>query len=319
MKSSPSKPSNLNRPSFRALVAFEAAARKRSFNEAARELRLTPSAISHQIIGLETFLGIELFARVGRGLELTKRGTRYLIKIKEAIALLDEATLEILRTDASDVVTIFTGPSFASKWLLHQLPEFIKLHPGIEVGVDSGSTRSGINWNVTDLAVLYLNVAGNEQNSTTLLDDVVQPMCSPNVLHAQPIGSPEDLLTHVLIHTSNNALSWKDWFLAQGVQSYGKHEKIHIHPSHVAIDAASNEFGIILESSALVREEIASGKLVTPLPDTAMQGPAWKLAWAPGQAMRPSVAIFRDWLLEVACRPSTSAQKRKPARRKSKA
>lgn len=290
-------PTGSTRPPLRALAAFEAAARLGSFNVAAKELHLTPSAISHQILALEGLLGIELFARVGRGVELTMLGTRYFENIQHILSALDEATREIVNFGASEVVTIHTPPSLASKWLLPLLPTFMRANPHIEVRVSAETGRAGFSWNTFDLAILYRQAHAIEDNAAPFLEELIQPMCSPNILHDQPIKSPLDILQHVLIHTNYNAVTWKDWFIAQSVPGYGQHRRVQIDPSHVAIEAAAKEFGIVLESDVLAKGEISSGRLVTPLSDYAISRSSYVLTWSPDKALRESAALFRDWLL----------------------
>ena len=101
-------------PPLKSLIAFEAAARLGSFGAAADELSLTPSAISHQIRGLEDTLGISLFHRVGRVVELTDVGRRYAESVTEGINVIAAGTRSIERSGKSDILTIHTVPSFGT-------------------------------------------------------------------------------------------------------------------------------------------------------------------------------------------------------------
>jgi LysR family glycine cleavage system transcriptional activator len=288
------------RPPLRALATFEAAARLGSFNAAAHELRLTPSAISHQIMSLERLLGIELFARVGRGVELTTLGTRYFEKIQRILLALDETTREIVSVGALDVVTIHTPPSLASKWLLPLLPGFMRAHPQVEVRVSAETGRAGFGWDTIDLAILYRQPHDGESHAIPLLEELVQPMCSPATLKTRPIKAPADVLDHVLIHSNYNAITWRDWFGTQGLSGYGQHQRIQIDPSHVAIEAAVKDFGVVLESDVLAGEEIASGRLVAPLAAHAIRRTSYVLTWSPDRLLSPSARVFRDWLVATA-------------------
>jgi len=285
---------------LRALVPFEAAARLGSFHAAARELRLTPSAISHQVIGLEQSLGAVLFTRVGRGLVLTARGAQYARKVQHALAMFEDATRELLRTEEPDVVAIRTPPSLASRWLLPLLPGFRAAHPGIEVRLTAAPSRAGVRWDTTDLAVLY-TAAGSatDSHSIPLLEETIQPMCSPSALRARPIHHDADLRRHVLIHTDDNAVTWQDWFTVRNV-GHAAHERLQIDPSHVAIEAAARGLGVVLESDVLARDELAAGRLVTPLPDQPVRRRSYQLAWEPGRPLGRGAAVLRDWLVAAA-------------------
>jgi LysR family glycine cleavage system transcriptional activator len=291
---------------LRALVPFEAAARLGSFHAAARELRLTPSAISHQLIGLEQSLGVALFTRVGRGIALTVRGARYATQIRRALAMLEAATLELCRDGSPDVVTIRTPPSLASKWLLPLLPGFRAAHPGIEVRLNAAPSRAGLSWATTDLAILYTAAAAH---TVPLLEETIHPMCSPTALRGRPIHHDADLRRHVLIHTDDNAVTWQDWFAGRNLVDWGNHQRIQIDPSHVAIEAAARGLGVVLESDVLARDELASGRLVAPLLDRPVRRMSYSLAWEPGRSLGPSAALLRDWLVAAApgCTPAPAA------------
>lgn len=215
-------------PSLRVLVTFEAAARLRSFNAAARELHLTPSAISHQIAAAEDILGVELFARIGRGVELTPIGRRYYQRVEGILAAIEEAGREIANASATEVVTIHTPPSIASKWLLPLLPDVIKDLPGIEVRLNAETGRAGFSWEVVDLAIVYTDAPRVDGSAEPFLDERIQPLCSPQLLRDRPIRAPADVLNHTLIHTNYNLFTWKQWFGAVGLSGYGRHLGIQI-------------------------------------------------------------------------------------------
>jgi LysR family transcriptional regulator, glycine cleavage system transcriptional activator len=285
------------RPPLRALAAFEAAARLGSFNAAAGELRLTPSAVSHQIVGLERLLGVELFARVGRGVELTPLGGRYFESMQRILLALDETTREVVSLGALDVVTIHTPPSLASKWLLPLLRDFMHSHPHVEVRVSAETGRAGFSWETVDLAILYREPRDGESHVTPLLEESIQPMCSPTTLRRRPIEHLADVLHHPLIHSNHNAITWRDWFGAQGLSRYRQHQRIQIDPSHVAIEAAVKDFGVVLESDVLARQELSSGQLITPLSQYAIRRMSYALTWSPDRKLSQSASVFRDWLV----------------------
>ena len=117
-------------PSLNGLRAFEAAARHLSFTNAATELNVTQTAISHQIRRLEEELGVRLFVRQNRALALTPQATEYLPGVRAAFNDLRFATDRLLRKDNENVLTVSTLASLAAKWLLPRLPAFQEAHPG---------------------------------------------------------------------------------------------------------------------------------------------------------------------------------------------
>lgn len=285
------------RPPLRALAAFEAAARLSSFAAAASELNLTPSAISHQILALEKQVGLELFARVGRGIELTRAGQRYFDKVQRILTDLDDATLDLINTGASEVVTVVTPPSLASKWLLPLLSDFIRSHPHIEVRVRAETGRETLNLDGSTLAIIYRAPIEGERHAVPLLEELIQPLCSPNILKKCAVYSPKDLFQHVLINTNFNAIGWADWLSIQRVRNSGKYQKIQIDPSYVAIEAAVKEFGIVLEGDVLAGDEISSGTLVAPLSAYAVKRTSYVLAWSPDHRASDATLLLKEWLV----------------------
>ena len=107
-------------PPLSALQAFEAIARRRSFSLAAQEMHLTPSAVSHQLAKLEGLLGVRLFERSARGVELTPAGHNYLQREANALGAINTAT-EDLRHGVQDTLYLHSSPSFASLWLMPRI------------------------------------------------------------------------------------------------------------------------------------------------------------------------------------------------------
>src|ERR1700744_996474 len=126
-------------PSLNGLRAFEAAARHLSFTNAAAELNVTQTAISHQIRRLEQELGIRLFVRQNRALSLTAEAKDYLPVIRSAFNDLRLATDRLLRKDNEHVLTVSTLASLAAKWLLPRLSSFQEEHPGGDVRVNTST------------------------------------------------------------------------------------------------------------------------------------------------------------------------------------
>ncbi len=127
-------------PSLNGLRAFEAAARHLSFTQAASELNVTQTAISHQIKRLEEELGVRLFIRQNRSLTLTLQAQEYLPGIRAAFNDLRLATDRLLRKDDDHVLTVSTLASLAAKWLLPRLTAFQEAHPGIDVRITTSTS-----------------------------------------------------------------------------------------------------------------------------------------------------------------------------------
>ena len=120
-------------PPLNALRAFEAAARHLSFKDAGEELSVTPTAISHQIRGLEEYLGFYLFRRLTRALELTREGRAMLPKVREGLECFAAAIENTRQHDAGGRLLVTSPPAFANRWLIRHLPAFTAAHPEIQL------------------------------------------------------------------------------------------------------------------------------------------------------------------------------------------
>ncbi len=283
---------------LRALAAFEAAARLGSFRAAAAELALTPSAVSHQIRQLEARLGLRLFDRVGRGARLSRDGEEAWPAVRDAFQALRQAAERLerhgTRARPADIVRIHTPPSFARCWMLPRLPHFLAAHPAIDIRVDAGPDRD-LDWAAVDLAIVYGEAEHWSGRAEPLLDEAIQPLCAPGLAGAAAVRAPADLLALPLIRSDGNRLSWEDWFRRQGVAAVGI-RAIRLDPSHVAIEAAVKGLGMVLESDLLTADEVAAGRLVAPLPGSAIRATGYWLAAPPGARRRAGVETVRDWL-----------------------
>src|SRR5215469_5788038 len=190
-------------PSLNGLRAFEAAARHLSFTRAASELNVTQTAISHQIKRLEEELGVRLFVRQNRALELTSEARDYLPGIRAAFNDLRLATDRLLQKGNDNVLTVSTIASFAAKWLLPRLGTFQEANPGIDVHITTSSSLVDFTRDNVDAAIRYGRGQWPGVRSAWLMADEMFPVCSPQLLKGKrPLRQPEDIGHHTLLHTS---------------------------------------------------------------------------------------------------------------------
>jgi LysR family glycine cleavage system transcriptional activator len=309
-------------PPLNALKAFEAAARHLSVKKAAVELNVTPAAVSHQIRMLEDYLGIQLFHRYNRALELTDAARASLPKLREGFDCLVQA-VERLRTHISGgVMTVSAAPSFAARWLMPRLHRFIAAHHDIDVRVSARMRRVSVDgkgdvaeratveaWlEDSDLAILYGrgNYPGLRVNK--LLDLTVTPICSPRLLEGEhPLRDPSALKHHMLLHDDtgdlyDNESFWDIWLKAAAVEGVDAGRGPHFSHAVLAFEAAIDAVGVLATMPVLAAEDIAAGRLITPFDLRVKLDSAYYLVCEENAATRPAVALFRDWLLEEANR-----------------
>ncbi|MCC6210310.1 MAG: transcriptional regulator GcvA [Burkholderiales bacterium] len=308
-------------PPLNALRAFETAARHLSFVMAARELHVTPAAISHQVKGLEEFLGQRLFRRLKRGLELTRAGQVLLPRLSDGFSRLGGAIEELRSLGQEGLLSVSAAPSFATRWLAPRLHRFVGAHPHLDVRIhastgliDPGGDESipgdaaiGSLVEDADIAVRFGTGDYPGFRVDKLLSVEVTPMCSPRLLQAGPaLRQPADLGEHVLIHDNvrndDGRPLWDAWFEAAGLSGIDTSRGLHFNHALLALEAAADGMGVTMGMSALGGSDLASGRLVAPLALSLPLRFAYWIVSEPGAAGRADVVAFRDWLLAEATR-----------------
>ncbi len=289
----------MNLPPLDALRVFEAAARRGSFNAAAAELNLTPSAVSHRIRTLEDVLQVRLFDRAHRRVELTPEGARYAGSVADALAILRSATrrLSAGRTDGPLAMTL--SPAFALRWLLPRLARFQQRHPEIDLRFVSTSDLHDFRSGDLDLAVRYGrgDWPGLEAEWLMALDATA--VCTPEVAaDGPPLNAPADVAHRVRIHVENRPDDWRMWLLAAGVEGVDPAAGPVFESVPVALEAALNHVGMVIADRQILDRDLAEGRLVEPfdvhMPSTA----GYYLVHPPGGGEDRRIRAFRDWLRE---------------------
>ena len=286
-------------PSLNGLRAFEAAARHLSFTQAAAELNVTQTAISHQIKRLEQELGIRLFVRQNRALTLTPQAKDYLPGIRAAFNDLRLATDRLLRKDDDHVLTVSTLASLAAKWLLPRLAAFQEAHAGIDVRITTSTSLIDFQRDNVDAAIRYGRGQWPEVRADWLMADEMFPVCSPALLNgSKPLKCPEDLRDHVLLHTSNaNSDDWRLWLTAAGLPTnLSRQPDVTFDLIFMTVQAAIDGIGVAMGRTAYVEDDIAKGRLVVPFRIALPTDAGFYLVTPAARTDPPKLSAFRQWL-----------------------
>jgi len=284
-------------PSLKALLAFEAAARRQSFAAAAEELKVTPSLISHQVRGLEDALGIRLFHRIHRKVVLTDAGSRYAGEVGEAFGALERATRAVARGGRADILSIHAVPSFATQWLMPRLARFGSQNLDIDVRVSASVELVDLAAGAVDVDIRYGRTypeAGVRVQPFP--PETIVPLCAPRLQTEAGLAAPKDLRRVPIIHSEVNLLSWRDWLALAGVDGVDLSRGLRFDRSFMSINAAVDGLGVCLESRLLVQQELDSGKLVIPFMAQGPQLHCHSLLYLGSRASLSKIRRFRDWL-----------------------
>lgn len=292
-------------PPLHAVHAFEAAARHLSFQHAAAELHVTPSAVSHQVRSLEEFLGVRLFNRRARRVSLTTAGQAYLQAIRAALDQIKAATDRIAAGRDRGPLTMNVSPSFAAGWLVPRLSRFQVAHPSIEVRLNLvRSTERLVDFarSEVDLAIRHGEIDSPGLRKHRLIAEELVLVCSPALLAGpKPLKHLADLRYFTLLHVLPRLDQWQLWLNAAGVTGVNAERGPKFHNTPLTVEAAIAGMGVALADRRLVAKDLQSGRLVTPF-DIALPGEsAYYLIYPEDRADNPKIVAFRDWVLtEVA-------------------
>jgi LysR family glycine cleavage system transcriptional activator len=290
-------------PPLIAVRYFEAAARHLSFTKAAQELHVTHSAISHQIKALEEWLGTPLFRRLNRSIVLTEAGQAYVRPVREALEKLGDASRALKSREQTGTLTVSVMPSFAAKFLVPRLGGFRRAHPDIDVRISAAERLVDFSREDVDVGLRYGRGNWPGLRIDRLMRENLFPVCSPKLRRGPvPLKAPADLLNHTLMHDSDWPESmWVRWLAAAGVKADNLKPALSFNYSSLMIQAAIDGLGVALAQEALVRDDLATGRLIRPFDIDMPSDYAYYVVSPEATAERPKVAAFRTWLLTEAC------------------
>jgi LysR family glycine cleavage system transcriptional activator len=291
------------------LRAFEAAARHMSFKEAANELGVTPTAISHQIRLLEQYCGRVLFRRRPRPLSLTQAGARLFPVVRDGLDAFATALGAIRRHGDRQPLRVTTTNAFASRWLVPRLPQWRRARPDAPLDVIGTDNVIDLHAGDADVAIRYARTTPRGGSARELLKDRFWPICSPELFASGGrLRKPADLKGHVLVHcywspSDLEAPTWQRWLAAarskwNDVPEFKDVEHLSFREELHAIEAVIAGQGIGIFSDVLVAPELAAGTLVKAF-DVSLAGYRFYLVRMPGHPRERTIQAFERWLQSV--------------------
>ncbi len=296
-------------PSLHGLRAFEAAARCGSVTQAADELNVTHSAVSHQVKALEAALGVTLIRRQGRRIALTAAGQAYYPELEAAFDQIAQATQRITAASVRPSLTINVCSSFAVRWLIPRLGSFCSARPQVDVRLATTEKMFEFNPHLFDLSIRSLTDAELEAlrkrrdwegvETRPFLDESNFPVCSPALLRDKPLTRPADLRRHTLLHSRSAPHAWSEW-LAAARSRIDASTGLTFDNVHFTLQAAARGLGVAIGSRPLVQEELDNGTLVAPFPGIESEFEHYHAIYPAASNAVAGFVELRDWLLDAA-------------------
>jgi len=286
-------------PSLNALRAFEAAARHHSFKDAADELSVSQSAISHQIKALEAHLSTQLFVRKTRAIELTAKGKLYYPILRDAFERIAEGTRLIQDTSESTNLTLHVYSTFTIRWLLPRLSRFQEKNPDIQVRLHTSQDDVNFSQEDIDAAIMIGQPDNDSLAYNHLFDCELFPVASPDYVQKHGIEHPSDLAEQPLLQVYPSAADWFVWLAARDIPVSDSSNWLQFESYDVALSSAVQGMGIALGQQPYIRNDLDAGILVELFPEERVPNPNhWYLVCRKERNDLPKLKLFRDWLRE---------------------
>ena len=287
---------------------FEAVARHRSFTLAAEELFLTQSAVSRQIKTLENALGLRLFRRLHRAIEITTEGQRLFEAVTRGLDEISTCLAALGAAAKAPQITVSASVAFAWFWLMPRLERFGELQPDVDLRVLATDQPVLPGTGDVDVAILFGAGQWEGLEARLLFGERVYPVCSPAYLRDHPLlKQPEHLLDQTLLHLeygkpSFGGVDWRSWLLRQGVNGQPVRRGLRFNSYPMVLEAAQAGQGVALGWSYVTDALLSDGRLVCPVDRTVETKDGYYLCTSKGPDQSPRVAAFLNWIAAEAAR-----------------
>lgn len=283
-------------PPIQYLQGFEAAARLGSFTEAAEELGLSQSAVSHQMRLLEERIGQPLFLRIGRAVRLTDAGRDYHKTVKRSLDELQSGFRRLAPYRKPGSVVIYAPRDFAYRWLLPRLADLKRSCPGCDPWIDTSGIEVNFDEFEVSIAIVYTEEAPKNVMSVPIMPDQLSPVASPATIGKRR-WKPRDLLASALLH-DERGIGWSEWFESAGIDVRDVTAGFDFSDSDFATSAAEAGLGFALASIPLVAELLADGRLVQPFDHALDPKRTWFATTTQKELEGPFAAAAWRWFNE---------------------
>lgn len=283
-------------PPLKALPAFELSATRASISAAAEELHLTHGAVSRQIKSLEDHLGVPLFRRFNRRIELTGAGAEFLPAVQQAMQVLEASAARVTARTRQGPLTVSCLATFMMRWLIPRLYAFNAAHPSIEVRLSASHAPASFADGGTDVAIrLGKPPWPRGVVAHPFLPDHIGPVLAPALLARHRIKRPADFRRVALLHAETRPQAWADWLRLAGTSEPDATKGARFEHTYFLLEAAASGLGAAIGSYPLVQQDLESGRLVAPFGFMA-SGNSYYLLHPRRTPHLEKTAAFRAWI-----------------------
>ncbi|MEF3047020.1 LysR substrate-binding domain-containing protein [Pseudotabrizicola sp. L79] len=289
-------------PSLSLFQTFEVVARRSSFTLAANELCLTQSAVSRQIKSLEDDLGLLLFRRLHREIELTAEGRRLFASVTQGLQEIGGCVAGLRASAENPQITVSASVAFSYFWLMPRIERFSARHPDIDLRILATDQKMDLRQEGVDVAILYGRGQWEGAQTHLLFGEKVYPVCSPTYLRNHPaLRTPSDMLDQTLLHLDGGGniwggVDWPVWLATQGVTGQPVRRCVRLNSYPMILQAAEAGRGVALGWSYITDAMLADGRLVCPVDKCLETREGYYAGALEGSAAVPAIAGFMEWI-----------------------
>ena len=285
-------------PPLRNLRAFCIAARHCSFKIAADELFLTPSAVSHQMKELEETLGVRLFERKTRALELTTAGHTLHDEVAPLLDALDRSVTQFTRRNRRKSLRIMLPPFFASELFVPRLATFCTAHPDIDIQIDTSDPHPTLHPPTSDVSIILADAPPPNMNSAKLFSLKLTAVCAKEqASEVARMGREVFRQTALIVHRPR-PFAWANWAQEVGLDAPEPKNIIELDSMFAVVRAAERGIGVALVPTALCGAWFETGALVRIFSIELTLNETYYLVSRPKDSEKQEVTALTDWALE---------------------
>jgi LysR family glycine cleavage system transcriptional activator len=289
-------------PPLKALPAFEISANTLSFSAAAEELHLTHGAVSRQIKALEDHLGVQLFRRLNRRIELTAAGISFLPSVRQALAQLEVAASDVTAQKKQGPLVVSCLATFMMRWLIPRLYAFSGANPDIDVRLSASNMPVDFAAGGIDVAIrLGKPPWPRGVVARSFLGDYMGPVLSPTLMKKHRLKRPADLKQVALLHAETRPRAWPEWMEMAGVNNLDPAKGARFEHVYFLLEAAASGLGVAIGPYALVEPDLKSGRLVAPF-GFLPSGNSYHVLRPANASNTAKTRAFMTWLMNEAGR-----------------
>jgi len=288
---------NMRLPSLRSLRVFQVAGRHLSFKDAADELFISASAVSHQVRNLEEHLGIDLFVRKTRALEFTDAGRKYFTFLNGMFARLETETNQLFADHRRSMIRLCVPPFFAGEMLLPRLQTFQAKMPDTDIRLTTQPSLMKVHPAEADLSILLGTGDWPDLVTYRLFARQLIVGCAPAVLEGIDTDASDCLDGQTLIVHESRPDAWENWARDYGAPSPKAGKIIRFDSMSSVVQAAVQGMGVAIVSWPLSRNRFEDGQLVRVFEREVTTKEHFYVAHRPEERDRLDVMQLIEWII----------------------